>query len=47
MPSRKPARIVGATTVPEATETTPDMVAFREELVSGTAAMAGTRITSP
>ena len=40
-------RILGAATATEAIETALDMVVFRQELVDGTAAMAGTDITPP
>lgn len=38
-------RILGAATATEAIETALDMVVFRQELIDGTAAMAGTEIT--
>ncbi|MBA2626721.1 MAG: hypothetical protein H0U85_01805 [Gemmatimonadales bacterium] len=40
-------RILGAATATEAIETALDMVVFRQELIDGTAAMAGTKFTSP
>ena len=40
-------RILGAATATEAIETALDMVVFRQELVAGTAAMAGVEITPP
>jgi hypothetical protein len=40
-------RILGAATETEAIETALDMVVFRQELIDGTAAMAGTEIVSP
>ena len=40
-------RILGAATATEAIETALDMVVFRQELVDGTASMAGVQITPP
>jgi hypothetical protein len=40
-------RILGAATETEAIETALDMVVFRQELIDGTAAMAGIEIASP
>jgi hypothetical protein len=40
-------RILGATTATEAIETALDLVVFRKELVRGTGAMLGVRITPP
>ena len=40
-------RILGAATATETIETALDMVVFRQELVEGTAAMAGIEITPP
>lgn len=40
-------RILGAATATEAIETALDMVVFRQELIEGTAAMAGVALTSP
>jgi len=40
-------RVLGAATATEAIETALDLVLFRRELVQGTRAMLGVRITAP